>query len=76
MHVKEKSCNSPEVLQLYQKETPTQVLSCEYSKSFRDNFFTELFFELSFSIRKELKKKKVSEEIAFALTHFSPVSHF
>ena len=25
VHVKEKSCNSPEGLQLYEKETPTRV---------------------------------------------------
>ena len=34
VHVKDKSCTSPEGLQLYQKETPTWVFSCEYSKSF------------------------------------------
>ena len=36
-----KSCNSPKGLQLYYKETLTQVISCEYSKSFEDSFFTE-----------------------------------
>ena len=47
------------------------VVSCEHSKSFRDSFFYRTTpvaaFELSFSIRKELKKKKVSGEITFAL---------
>ena len=38
-HVKDKSCNSPEDLQLYWKETPTRVFSCEYSKTFKNNFF-------------------------------------
>ena len=28
VHVKDKSCNSPEGLQLHQKETPTQVHRC------------------------------------------------
>ena len=41
VQVKDKSCNSPEGLQLYQKETPTWVFSCEYSKSFRNSFFIE-----------------------------------
>ena len=56
VHVKDKSCNSPEGLQLYEKETPTQVFSCEYFQSFRNNFFyttTRIAaFELYFSIRK------------------------
>ena len=30
VHVKDKSCNSLEDQQLYQKGTPTQVFSCEY----------------------------------------------
>ena len=38
-HVKDKSCNSPEGLQLYWRETPTRVFSCEYSKTFKNNFF-------------------------------------
>ena len=41
VHVKDKSCNSPEGLQLYLKESPTWVFSCEYSKSFRNSFFIE-----------------------------------
>ena len=65
--------NSLEGLQLYYEETPTQVFSCEYSKTFRDTFFYRTTpvaaFELSFSIREELKKKE-SGEIAFALTSF------
>ena len=28
MHAKDKSCNSPEDLQLYQNETPPQVCRC------------------------------------------------
>ena len=40
-HVKDKSCNSLEPQQLYQKRTATQVLSCEYSKCFMDGFFIE-----------------------------------
>ena len=47
------------------------MFSYEYSKSFRDSFSyrTTLVtaFELSFSIRQEFKKKKVSGEITFAL---------
>ena len=65
------SSSSPQSLQLCQKETPTQVFSCEYCKSFRDTIFyganPVTAFELSFSIRKELSKKKVSGEIASAL---------
>ena len=60
-----------EGMQLYQKETPTRVFSCEYSKSFSNNFFyratTVAAFDLCFSFRKNLKKKKVSGEIAFDL---------
>ena len=71
MHVKDKSGNSPEGQQLYYKETPTWVCCCEYSKSFRNNFFyrTTLLaaFELCFSIRREFLKMKVKGEIAFEL---------
>ena len=59
--------NNLEGLQLYSEETPTQVFSCEYSKSFRDTFFyrTTLVaaFELSFSIREELKERKLVERL-------------
>ena len=65
------SSSSPQSLQLYQKETPTQVFTCEYCKSFRDTIFYRANlvtdFELSFSIRKEFPKKKLSGEIASAL---------
>ena len=71
MCIKGKSCNSPEGLQIYLKTTPTQVFSCEYPKSLRYSFSYRTTpvaaFALSFSIRKEFKKKKVSEEVAFAL---------
>ena len=47
------------------------MLSCEYSKSFRGSFFYRTTpvaaSELSFSIRKEYDKNKVSGEIFFAL---------
>ena len=64
VHVKDKSCNSPEGLQLHS-------CFCEYSKSFKNIFFyrTTLLaaFELCFSIRKEFLKKKISGDIAFEL---------
>ena len=41
LHVKDKSRNSLEAQQLYQKRTPTQVFSCEYSECFMDSFFIE-----------------------------------
>ena len=41
LHVKDKFCNSLEAQQLYQKRTPTQVFSCEYSERFIDCFFIE-----------------------------------
>ena len=41
LHVKDKSCKSLEAQQLYQKRTPTQVFSCEYSECFMDGFFIE-----------------------------------
>ena len=41
LHIKDKSCNSLETQQLYQKRTPTQVFSCEYSERFMDGFFIE-----------------------------------
>ena len=43
LHVKDKSYNSLEAQQLYQKRTPTQAFSCEYSESFMDGFFIEQF---------------------------------
>ena len=58
------------------KETPTQVFFWEYPKSFRDICFRTILvtaFELSFSIRKELKKKEISGEIAFALINLCQV---
>ena len=39
--VKGKSCNSVEGKQLYQKGTPTQLFSREYSELFRESFFME-----------------------------------
>ena len=41
LHVKDKSCNSLEAQQLYQKRTPRQVFSCEYSELFMDGLFIE-----------------------------------
>ena len=32
---------TPEGLQLYQKETPTQVFSCEYCEIFKNTYFGE-----------------------------------
>ena len=71
MHVEVKFCNSAENMQLYKKETPTQVLSCEYSKSFKNSFFYRTTpvaaFELYCSIRKKNSKRG---EIAFELISF------
>ena len=71
VRVKDKSCNHPKGLQLCLKETPTQVFSCEYSKSFRDAIFHRAnpvtAVELCFSIRKEFSKRKFSGEFALAL---------
>ena len=71
MLVKGNSCNSPEGLQLYQKETATEVCSCKYSKSFRDSFFNRttlwlLINEILVS-EKNFLKKKISGELTFAL---------
>ena len=41
LHVKDKSRNSLEAQQLYQKMTPTQEFPCEYSERFMDSFFIE-----------------------------------
>ena len=45
--------------------------TCKYSISFRDRFFyrttPDAAFEISFSIRKNEEKKKLSGEITFAL---------
>ena len=41
LHVKDKSCNSLEAQQLYQKRTPTQIFSCEYAERFTDSLFIE-----------------------------------
>ena len=73
MRVKDKSYNSLEGQQFYQKCTPTQVFSCEYSERFRDSFFIEQHrwlaaFELSLSTEKNFKERKLLERlIAFAL---------
>ena len=71
MHVKDKSCNNHEALQLYQKEILARAFSCKYPKSFRNNFFYRTTavaaLDLYFSIRKNFLKKKVSGEIAFDL---------
>ena len=73
MRVKDKSYNSLEGQQFYQKGTPTQVFSCEYSECFRDSFFIEQHrwlaaFELSLSTEKNFKERKLLERlIAFAL---------
>ena len=61
VHVKDKSCNSLEGQQLYQKGTPTQVFSCEYSELFWDSFFIEQLY--SFSIKKNLRKRKLVETL-------------
>ena len=60
LHVKDKSCNSLEAQQLYQKRTSTQVFSCE-RLFYRTTPVAA--FELSFSIRKEFKEKEASGEI-------------
>ena len=68
--VKDKSCNSPEGLQLYWKET-ARHFPVHIPKLFRDCFFNRTTpvaaFEVSFSIKKEFQKKKVNGEIVFAL---------
>ena len=60
MRVKDKSCNSPQGLQLYYKETPTQVFSCEILKVLLTALTVFFYgttpvaaFEVSFSIGKE-----------------------
>ena len=67
VHVKDKSFNSLQGLQIYQKETASQMFFCEQSKSFTDSFFnranTVAAFELSFSISKEFKKRKLLERL-------------
>ena len=65
-----KSWNSPEGVQLYQKETPTHVFSCEYPRSFRYSFFIQNNSRGCFCIKFQYQKrisKKVIEEIACAL---------
>ena len=53
------------------------MCSCEYSKSYRNNFFNGTTpvdaFELCFSIRKEFLKKKINGEIAYELISLFPV---
>ena len=72
-------CESPEGLQLYWKETPTQVFSCEFSKSFRKIFFIEQFWWLLLNYvlvsEKNFLKKKVSGEIAFELINLFRYKH-
>ena len=71
MSVKDKSCKSPEGLQLYLKETPTQLFSCEHSKSFRDSFFIEqlpwLFLNYVLVSEKNFLQKKLVDRLPFDL---------
>ena len=73
MHVKDKSCNSPEDLQLYLKDTSTWLFSCEHSKnillpqehlSFLENL-------LNFIIRKYLKQE-VDDDLSICMNEVSP----
>ena len=67
MCIEDTFCNNPEGLQL---KDPKQVFSCEYCKSFRELFYRitpVAAFEVSFSIRKELKKRKDNGKVAFPL---------
>ena len=48
--------------ELYEKETPTRVFSCEYYEIFKDSFFTELigwlFLHIYKGIAKTLRKAR------------------
>ena len=43
----EKTCLEVSFLQLYQKETPTQVFSCEYWEIFKNTVFEERLPDLA-----------------------------
>ena len=57
--VKDKSCNSPEDLQLYLKDTSAQVFSCEHSKNIQLPWEHLSFLQnlLNFIITKYLKQE-------------------
>ena len=59
VHVKDKSCNSPEGLQLYLKDTSTLVFSCEHSKNIQlpQQHLSFLQNLLNFIIKKYLKQE-------------------
>ena len=70
--MKGNSCNSPEGLQLYQKETATEVCSCKYiPKVLGTAFLIELLWWLLINeilvSEKNFLKKKISGELTFAL---------
>ena len=70
VYVKDKSWNSPECLQLYSKETPTRVFSCEYSECFGNNFFIEQFQWLLLNyvlVSERIFKQDCQWRIAFDL---------
>ena len=71
MHVKEKSCNSPEGLQLYEKETPTRVHVCvpvNIPKILRKAFFIEQLRWLLLSYVLVPEKNFLRRKLVEALT--------
>ena len=60
-------------LQFFQKETPTQVFSCEYCEIFKDSFFnrTPLIAASGFLTKPSENK---GEENHFSVEFFSEVS--
>ena len=73
MHVKDKSCNSPEDLQLYLKDTSTWVFSCEHSKNIQlpQDHLSFLQNLLNFIIRKYLNQE-VDDDLSICMNEGSP----
>ena len=73
MHVKGKSCNSPEDLLLFFKVTSTWVFSCEQSKNIQLPWGHLSFLQnlLNFIIRKYLKQE-VDDDLSICVNEWSP----
>ena len=67
-----KSCR-PEGLQLYQKDTPTQVLSCEYCKIVKNSFLDRTPLMAASGFLTKLDENNF-EENHFSVEFFSEIS--
>ena len=70
VHVQEKSCNSPEGQQLYQKDNSAQVFFCEYFLWPLCNQWYKVYKYLSMSHDQKLIKKPQPPEVEYQMEPF------